>query len=209
VTIQPRRVIFFWPAALIVFAIDVAWPSALLRYLMALLLVAPFALDLPAEVMEAARSFQAAVDVSELATAVISGPLIGVVLNLWIGADPGPSFYETCAQIGAALLIAYAVEGRRSLSGRSNARMALALYLGLASGIVVALLASLVAIGRADGSWFLFAMTIGGLATGTMFLLVATLPSAAVAGAFGEDEVVGGGEGGRQGAEEDGVGAEG
>lgn len=122
---------------------------------------------------------------------------------------PGTTFYETTAQVAAALLIAYVFENARASAAHSNAGWALSLNFGVAIGVVEALLASLWAIARDDGSVVLAGFTIGGLLWGVVFLCAQMWQSAAVAGAFGEDEVVGGGEGGGEGAEEDGVGAEG
>jgi hypothetical protein len=144
--------------------------------------------------------------------AALSGPWIaffGVSLATVAHIDPpGTTFYETTAQVAAALLIAYVFENARVAAVHSNAPWALGLNIGIAFGVVEALLASLWAIARDDGSVILAGFTIGGLLWGVLFLLAPMWRSAAVAGAFGEDEVVGGGEGGREGAEEDGVGAE-
>jgi hypothetical protein len=137
-------------------------------------------------------------------------PFVGITLALIAHIDPpGTTFYETTAQVGVGLLVAYVFENARVSARHPNRGWALSLNIGIALGVVEALLASLWAIARNDGSVILAGITIGGLLWGVVFLFAPMWRSAAVAGAFGEDEVVGGGEGGGERAEEDRVGAEG
>lgn len=148
--------------------------------------------------------------------AALCGPwlaFVGIAVTTIARIDPPKEFYETTAQVAAALLLAFIIENGRAAARHRALRWALGVHVGIAVGIVDALVASLWAIARTDGSAILAGLTIGGLLWGVVFLMVTTTVawwnSAAVAGAFGEDLVVGGGEGGREGAEEDGVGAEG
>jgi hypothetical protein len=136
--------------------------------------------------------------------AVVSPPLatfFGVTVATLAHVDPpGTTFYETTAQVAAALLLAFIIENGRASARHANARWAIALHVGVTLGILEALTASLWAIARDDGSVTLAGLTIGGLFWGVVFLMVTTTTllwrSSPVAGALGEDEVVGGGEGG-------------
>jgi hypothetical protein len=141
------------------------------------------------------------------------GPLVGLGITVSLDVDPpGTSLYETTANIAAALLLAFLFQNGRFAATHHRAHWALSLHVGSVVGIAEAMSASLWALGRDDGSPVLAGLAIGGLIWGLVLLITSTTvalwPSAAVAGALGEDEVVGGGEGGREGAEEDGVGAE-
>jgi hypothetical protein len=144
----------------------------------------------------------------------LGGPIVGLWAAIQTGTDPqGTAFYETSAQVAAAVLLAFIIENGRYASRHREARWAVVTHAGLTIGIVESIAASLIAIARNDGSNVLAGVAIGGLLLGVCFLVLSTTyswwSSAAVAGAFGEDLVVGGGEGGGEGAEEDGVGAEG
>jgi hypothetical protein len=114
------------------------------------------------------------VSLRSLSVAAAWGPLTGISLNFLVGRqDPHKDFYETAAQVAAALLIAFAVDTTLPMRVPAHHRRERrGIVAGLAIGIASSLVASLWVVATDDSSKVLFGITTGGLAAALLYLFV-------------------------------------
>jgi hypothetical protein len=122
------------------------------------------------------RDLNRYLSLAQMGLAALYGPVLGLAVNVYYGpVDPGTGFYETAAQVAAAMLIAAALDNglRTRPATAEEERVARGISVGIVLGIATAVTAALVAMARDDGSAALFGLTAGGLYFGFAFLLVA------------------------------------